>query len=664
MIKKISQILLISCFLFILAACKHEHAYEDKIVAPTCTEQGYTEHTCECGDTFKDTYTEVLEHTYGEWVITKEATEDEEGLQEKECSVCGNKIEEKIEKLAHEHKYENVITNPTCTEQGYTSCVCKCGDSYIDSYEDALGHTYGEWVVVKEPTTTETGLQEKECVNCHDKISEEIEMLVSKYTTLEGKTISFLGDSITTFYAEGSAVNSYYSGTNQFYYPIYSSTVKTVEQTWWYQLYNNTAMKLGINNSWSGSCAYGTGASAGVHDDRINTLDDNGIPDVVIVYLGTNDCAGGFALEDFSDAIKTIIEKINALGKTQIYLTTLGYSAYEFNSTTTKYRDANRILYNEELRKIATEYECGIIPLDEYVVEDNYSIYLGDNLHYNAKGATLLSLVAEKAIKEYNDIPFDKEIEVEHKEVLPAGTLATLTATANDDFWNKAASNIFLYEASAAPNPLYSLRIQLTAKDGKYYVTTITKSNETVTYDSDYVIIVSDSHTSKASILDDLAKVVVGSIAEFDATAAFPINITFKTGDGNGPESNPGGSQEEVKDMLNSDGSLHISLYNEKIWQEYEKKAAIYTGEQMNSSESGNTFMNFNIIKIDLISDNEYKVVELKNSGTGVTFTDNDYYIIIFAGTTGETFYKTLSVNDTIVITGDITTGNCDVKLK
>ena len=45
---------------------------------------------------------------------------------------------------------------------------------------------------------------------------------------LEGAKISFLGDSITTFYSSSSPVNSLYSGENQYYYPIYSGDVKTV----------------------------------------------------------------------------------------------------------------------------------------------------------------------------------------------------------------------------------------------------------------------------------------------------------------------------------------------------------------------------------------------------------------------------------------------------
>ena len=83
-------------------------------------------------------------------------------------------------------------------------------------------------------------------------------------------------------------VNSLYGGHNQFYYPIYSATVKNVEQTWWHQTYTKLGLKLGVNNSWSGSAAYGHSESAGMSDARLKTLDDNGTPNIVVIFLGKN----------------------------------------------------------------------------------------------------------------------------------------------------------------------------------------------------------------------------------------------------------------------------------------------------------------------------------------------------------------------------------------
>ncbi len=101
-------------------AVAHEHSYEAVVTAPTCTEAGYTTHTCECGDSYTDTPVDALGHNY------------ENGV----CTGCG--LAE-----AHTHKHEAVVTAPTCTEAGYTTYTCACGDSYTADPVDALGHTEG-----------------------------------------------------------------------------------------------------------------------------------------------------------------------------------------------------------------------------------------------------------------------------------------------------------------------------------------------------------------------------------------------------------------------------------------------------------------------------------------------------------------------------------------
>ena len=42
-----------------------DHDYEAVVTAPTCTEEGYTTHTCsKCGDSYKDSYVDALDHDY------------------------------------------------------------------------------------------------------------------------------------------------------------------------------------------------------------------------------------------------------------------------------------------------------------------------------------------------------------------------------------------------------------------------------------------------------------------------------------------------------------------------------------------------------------------------------------------------------------------------
>mgnify|MGYP003289342326 CR=1 FL=1 len=247
------------------------------------------------------------------------------------------------------------------------------------------------------------------------------------------------------------------------------------------KLIKNNDLTLGINNSWSGSCASGSIASAGVQDSRIDTLDDNGTPDIVIIYLGTNDCASAVEVSVFAEAIETIVAKVKALGVSDIFITTLGYSAYDNG----KYTDANKVLYNAEIRRIAGEQNCGIVPLDDYIQDDSYMFYLGDNLHYNAKGAELLSKIYEKSIKEYFGVEFDEEIVVERKEKLPEGVIGKITATANSDFWGGYANNVFLADTTFV-NPQFSYRVEIAKNDENIKGKSFLKSTSSIIFLPEY----------------------------------------------------------------------------------------------------------------------------------------------------------------------------------
>ena len=152
----------------------HKHSYKAVVTAPTCTEKGYTTHTCACGDSYVDTYVDALGHAWDNGKVTKEPTETETGVKTFTCTRCGETKTEAIPALSHEHSYKDVVTAPTCTEKGYTTHTCACGDSYVDTYVDALGHAWDEGKVTKEPTATETGVRTYTCTRCHETKTESI----------------------------------------------------------------------------------------------------------------------------------------------------------------------------------------------------------------------------------------------------------------------------------------------------------------------------------------------------------------------------------------------------------------------------------------------------------------------------------------------------------
>ena len=66
----------------------HEHNYNAVVIAPTCTEKGYTTHTCSCGDSYVDTYVDALGHAWDSGTVTKQPTATETGIRTYTCTRC------------------------------------------------------------------------------------------------------------------------------------------------------------------------------------------------------------------------------------------------------------------------------------------------------------------------------------------------------------------------------------------------------------------------------------------------------------------------------------------------------------------------------------------------------------------------------------------------
>lgn len=190
------------------ATLPHVHSYTVQVVKPTCTQKGYTQYTCACGNSYRDSETAARGHTFGAWTVKTEATTEKEGLMERICSNCGVAEQKRIEKLtpSHTHSYTTQVVKPTCTEKGYTlhTCACghsyqdsetaatghqykdqvvaptcttqgytvhkcTCGDSYVDTQVPASGHSWSGWTVTKEATQTQEGSMERTCGSCKEK---------------------------------------------------------------------------------------------------------------------------------------------------------------------------------------------------------------------------------------------------------------------------------------------------------------------------------------------------------------------------------------------------------------------------------------------------------------------------------------------------------------
>ena len=147
----------------------HTHSYKDVVTAPTCTEKGYTTHTCACGNSYVDTYVDALGHAWDNGKVTKEPTETETGVKTFTCTRCGETKTETMPVIPHVHSYKDVVTAPTCTAKGYTTHTCACGDSYVDTYTDPLGHDLKDDAAVAATCTTAGTTAGKHCTRCDYK---------------------------------------------------------------------------------------------------------------------------------------------------------------------------------------------------------------------------------------------------------------------------------------------------------------------------------------------------------------------------------------------------------------------------------------------------------------------------------------------------------------
>ncbi len=88
------------------SSCAHNwvEVVDDKylVFEATCESKAIYYKSCSlCGIASDEAFQagDYADHIYGEWVVTKESTETETGLKEKECSVCGDKVIAEIPKL-------------------------------------------------------------------------------------------------------------------------------------------------------------------------------------------------------------------------------------------------------------------------------------------------------------------------------------------------------------------------------------------------------------------------------------------------------------------------------------------------------------------------------------------------------------------------------------
>ena len=190
----------------------------------------------------------------------------------------------------------------------------------------------------------------------------------------QGKKIAFIGDSISTY-------QYYIPSGYAFFYPYPAADVYNVNQTWWMEVVNQLGAGLFINNSYSGSCVASGASSDSSNATRLAKLSINGeTPDVVIIYMGSNDAHAKFSKTKFASYYEYMITQILDLcPNVEIVLATLCKSKL--------YDEDTRASYNSAITSLAEKYDFKIVDLAAVDISNS----LVDSAHPNKAGMLIIS---------------------------------------------------------------------------------------------------------------------------------------------------------------------------------------------------------------------------------------------------------------------------------
>ena len=177
----------------VISATGHQHKEVRNAKKATCTEDGYTGDTyCkDCGAKLESgTVINKLGHTWDNGVITKEATETEEGIKTYTCKTCGETKTEKIPVASHHWDQGTITKKATCTENGEKTYHCTdegCDKTWIETIP-ATGHQHTELRDKKTATCGEDGYSgDLYCKDCGQLISKGAVVKATGHSWESGK---------------------------------------------------------------------------------------------------------------------------------------------------------------------------------------------------------------------------------------------------------------------------------------------------------------------------------------------------------------------------------------------------------------------------------------------------------------------------------------------
>ncbi len=218
--------------------------------------------------------------------------------------------------------------------------------------------------------------------------------------TLQNAYLGILGDSISTY--KGYIPNGFV------HFPYYASSddggMITLEQTWWRITQQTLGCRLGINNSYSGTCVmneYGYTTSAeNISRLQHSTRFDNLPPDIMIIYMGNNDAlVQNLNTANFEKSYRNMLNNLYTLyPNIQLFLGTLSYEKYFVGKDYYEEHVLVTAEVNRIIQSLANEYN---LPIIDFATAYSDSSYLFDTIHPNVLGMKALANVAIDAISKF-----------------------------------------------------------------------------------------------------------------------------------------------------------------------------------------------------------------------------------------------------------------------
>lgn len=202
----------------------------------------------------------------------------------------------------------------------------------------------------------------------------------------DNKTISFFGDSITT-----------YSQYNSNFYTTYPyGDVDDVNKTWWMQVADRGGYTYLSNSSSSGSCVVKNGDFSGQSAERVDFLDANS--GTVIVFMGMNDYTGLKDLDKFEESYVTMLNNIKSRCTSAdiVCCTLYPVSLFEANRPVSN--------YNDIIKQVAADNGCKVVDLAGLDMSAAANM-TGDEVHPTYNGMTAIADLVLGVLQESNITP-------------------------------------------------------------------------------------------------------------------------------------------------------------------------------------------------------------------------------------------------------------------